>query len=442
MPLKHKTLPAGTDRPGFAGVTPSLYAEEHLFSGGAHGSILTRNTLNSDGAGWVASAAGILLSTGAAVLPSFSTTLPTAVQDNITRTGIVVSGTWSGLFGAVTGANLTSLTAANLSGTITSSVQDNITRTGTITSGTWSGLFGAVSGANLTTLNAANISSGLLADARLTSNIPLINGSNTFSNAAPIVLGASTKGTLRTDVAGYFLLQSGSTGFRWVNNANSATRMELSDSGLLSVSGFGTHTFSASGTGAQLLKIANTNAGSTTNYAGMQLDIDAGATAATFKLLSNSFTTSGSSIANGLTINVGGTGGLNLVAINGSGAMRFYTGGDNLRWGINSSGDTTFGASSHIADSNGTPTIASGFGTSASVLGNDYAMVILPGTSSSSSGVVNFGHTFNTAPVAVATRNITDGGVVSCSTSTTALTLAYTGGSVTNLPIYVLVRGY
>jgi hypothetical protein len=38
---------------------------------------------------------------------------------------------------------------------------------GTITSGTWSGSFGAVSGANLTTLNASNISSGTLANARL-----------------------------------------------------------------------------------------------------------------------------------------------------------------------------------------------------------------------------------------------------------------------------------
>ena len=42
-----------------------------------------------------------------------------------------------------------------------------LTTTGTVTSGTWSGLFGAVSGANLTTLNASNLSSGTVPDARL-----------------------------------------------------------------------------------------------------------------------------------------------------------------------------------------------------------------------------------------------------------------------------------
>ena len=42
-----------------------------------------------------------------------------------TTTGTVTSGTWSGSFGAVSGANLTSLTAGNLSGTIPSSVLGN-----------------------------------------------------------------------------------------------------------------------------------------------------------------------------------------------------------------------------------------------------------------------------------------------------------------------------
>ena len=44
-----------------------------------------------------------------------------------TTVGTVTSGTWSGLFGAVSGANLTSLTAGNLSGTIPSGVLGNST---------------------------------------------------------------------------------------------------------------------------------------------------------------------------------------------------------------------------------------------------------------------------------------------------------------------------
>jgi hypothetical protein len=42
-----------------------------------------------------------------------------------TTVGTVTSGTWSGLFGAVSGANLTNLTAGNLSGTIPSGVLGN-----------------------------------------------------------------------------------------------------------------------------------------------------------------------------------------------------------------------------------------------------------------------------------------------------------------------------
>ncbi|CAB4156286.1 Intramolecular chaperone auto-processing domain containing protein [uncultured Caudovirales phage] len=48
-------------------------------------------------------------------------------------------------------------------------VTSSLTSVGTITTGTWSGLFGAVSGANLTTLNASNLSSGTVASARLPS---------------------------------------------------------------------------------------------------------------------------------------------------------------------------------------------------------------------------------------------------------------------------------
>lgn len=47
------------------------------------------------------------------------------VTSSLTAVGTVTSGTWSGSFGAVSGANLTSLTAGNLSGTIPSAVLGN-----------------------------------------------------------------------------------------------------------------------------------------------------------------------------------------------------------------------------------------------------------------------------------------------------------------------------
>jgi hypothetical protein len=60
-------------------------------------------------------------------------TLQTATQNNITSAsalatvGTITSGTWSASFGAVSGANLTNLTAANLTGTIPSAVLANST---------------------------------------------------------------------------------------------------------------------------------------------------------------------------------------------------------------------------------------------------------------------------------------------------------------------------
>lgn len=75
-------------------------------------------------------------------------------------------------------ANTTVLTSSALGSGITSS---SLTSVGIITSGTWSGSFGAVSGANLTTLNASNISSGTLPNARLSSIPNSALAANTIS---------------------------------------------------------------------------------------------------------------------------------------------------------------------------------------------------------------------------------------------------------------------
>lgn len=60
-------------------------------------------------------------------LPTTGTLVNSAVTtlSSLSSVGTVTTGTWSGLFGAVTGANLTNLTAANLTGTIPGTVLGN-----------------------------------------------------------------------------------------------------------------------------------------------------------------------------------------------------------------------------------------------------------------------------------------------------------------------------
>ena len=75
-------------------------------------------------------------------------------------------------------------------------VTSSLTSTGTITSGTWSGSFGAVSGANLTSLNANNIATGTVAPARLASGTAdattFLRGDSTWASAAVSITNNTT----------------------------------------------------------------------------------------------------------------------------------------------------------------------------------------------------------------------------------------------------------
>ena len=90
-------------------------------------------------------------------------------------------------------------TAASVTGATQSSITSipNLATVGTITSGTWSGSFGAVSGANLTTLNGSNISSGTVAAARLGSGTPsssnFLRGDGSWQTVAASPGGSNTQ---------------------------------------------------------------------------------------------------------------------------------------------------------------------------------------------------------------------------------------------------------
>lgn len=109
-----------------AGSIANAKLANSTISGIALGSNLNQVTFNNGGAG---GASGSTYNGSGALTVSHNTigASPLAGSSSITTTGTVTSGTWSGSFGAVSGANLTNLTAGNLSGTIPSNVLGNST---------------------------------------------------------------------------------------------------------------------------------------------------------------------------------------------------------------------------------------------------------------------------------------------------------------------------
>lgn len=189
---------------------------------------------------------------------------------------------------------------------------------------------------------------------------------------------------------------------------------------LLSDTAFGAHSISSAGATVNSLTVQNTTSGMT---AFGRIVVSGGTTALNLDALSQGFSTSGSAIAASARIYTDATGGLTLLASNAAGILRFETGGENLRWGVNTAGDFTFGASSNIAFSSGSPSIASGFGGTATISGNDYAFLVTS-SGNNTTGTVTFGHTWTNAPACVITPNSTGTGVFSSGASTTQLVIA------------------
>lgn len=89
--------------------------------------------------------------------------------------------------------------------------------------------------------------------------------------------------------------------------------------------GFGSHTFSAGGTGSNTIDVRNTTAG-TGNFAGMYLGNDASATAAQVAVMSSTYTDTGFVPQDGMLIQCSRAGGIRFGTNHASGAIRFFTG--------------------------------------------------------------------------------------------------------------------
>jgi fibronectin-binding autotransporter adhesin len=150
----------------------------------------------------------------------------------VTNNGNINAGT-----GTVTGngSGLTSLNASNLaSGTVNDlRLSANVTLQGNTFNGNsqlvqldGTSQLPAVSGALLTSLNASNVSSGTLNDARLSSNVPLKNGTNTFTGANTF---SNAGNSFTGDGSGLTSLNASNVSSGTLNDARLSTNVALLD---------------------------------------------------------------------------------------------------------------------------------------------------------------------------------------------------------------------
>lgn len=120
--------------------------------------------------------------------------------------------------------------------------------------------------------------------------------------------------------------------FYWYSRKATATvRMTLSPIGVVTVNGFGAHTFSGGGTGGNYIRLRNTTAG-TGNDARIYIDADGSiGDGLSLNHTSSTYTAAGIFAQAGSAVFGQSSGGLSVAATHASGEIRFYTGGTTLR---------------------------------------------------------------------------------------------------------------
>lgn len=262
-------------------------------------------TFNNGGAGAVS---GTTFNGSAARTISYNTVgaSPLAGSTSLTTTGTVTTGTWSGLFGAVSGANLTSLTAGNLSGTIPSAVLGNSTAyvgttavalnrasanqalTGILsatmpgsTSGSVQVIPAAVAGTGtvltlpattgtaITSGDTGTVTNTMLAGSIADTKLSTISTAGKVSNSATTATNANTASAIvARDASGNFsagtitaALSGNATTATSATSATTATNVAGGVAGAIHYqSAVGTTGFSAAGTSGQVLTSSGTTA--------------------------------------------------------------------------------------------------------------------------------------------------------------------------------------
>lgn len=321
---------------------------------------------------------------------------------------------------------------------------------------------------NFSTLNTTDTSADSLhvgcvvASSTCTGGIksgPIVSGSGgvtaTRTEDAGSLAIANTNATLTATVAQVNTTRAANVAFGLLDlQANSVSQFKVGGAGAitgtgsitLTTSAVVTHGFVTAATGFNILKVSNTTAG-TGNAAAFKAFADE-ATGLSLVQTSSTYNTAASAaddpanIASATNLVGARGGGVNILAANGP--LRLYSGSASaVRWGVNTAGDLTFGASLNITESSGTPTCSLGTctGAGSAIVGTDYAFEVTGATAAGTGFTMNFGHTWSNKPVCVAQSSAENSVPVGVTTiSTTQVGVGYTNSSAT--VIRVLCKGY
>ncbi len=187
----------------------ALLTGSQSFSGlktfGAGLTVTTGQNLTVNGEAFTDLTGNGLTFSGNALNVIYGSAANTAVQGNITLICPSGSGNLSG------GGNTITLGTGGTCGAIT--IGNAPTFSGTVSANAFSG-----NGSGLTTLDGTNISSGTVADARLSTNVALLNGGQTFSASVGVTGNITVTGT----IAGTAITGDGS-GLTALNGTNVST---------------------------------------------------------------------------------------------------------------------------------------------------------------------------------------------------------------------------
>ena len=214
---------------------------------------------------------------------------------------------------------------------------------------------------------------------------------STTALATPGALSATQATAFASTVSGAAIMGFGTTNdVSLMNRAGTVVlgigpnTTAVNMTGLLTVSGFGTHSFSAGGTGSQVLSVRNTTAGQA--LAEIYIGNDASAYAGSISVTSSTYTAANRYPQDGLLIEGNRAGGINIAATGVAGAIKFYSGGTTERMRLLTTGVLGIGTTSAYEEGGRTGLISAGFSFASS-----WGMYLNETASTSGAGFIIFG---------------------------------------------------